>query len=241
MKLSVIIPAYNEAKRIESCLQSLFAALQGTVRPNVTAEVIVVDNNSTDNTAELARRADAHVVFEPFNQIARARNAGADVATGDWFLFVDADTLVCSETMTDLLAAIENGRFVGGSAEIYFGPIGPAIRVLVALGNFLIRSFKLTAGCFVFCRADAFRDFGGFNEAMFAGEDAELGKSMKRWGRGKGLRIAILREHPPLTSKRKLELYRPRELAVLLFRYLLFPKRTVRNKSQLQVFYDGRR
>lgn len=169
MKLSVIIPVYNEAKRIESCLQSLFAALQSTDRPNLAAEVIVVDNNSTDNTAELARRAAAQVVFEPFNQIARARNAGPDVATGDWFLFLDADTLVSTETMTDLLAAIENGRLVGGSAEINFGPIRPAIRALVAFGNFLIRSLKLTAGCFVFCRADAFREFGGFNEAMVAG------------------------------------------------------------------------
>lgn len=64
---------------------------------------------------------------------------------------------------------------------------------------------------------------------------------MKCWGRDKGLRIVILREHPPLTSKRKLELYRPRELAVFLLRYLLVPKRTVRNKARLQVFYDGRR
>ena len=51
-----------------------------------TSEIIVVDNNSTDNTANLA--AGAQVVFEPINQIGRARNAGAAVAVGDWLLFV---------------------------------------------------------------------------------------------------------------------------------------------------------
>jgi glycosyltransferase involved in cell wall biosynthesis len=77
MKLSIIIPAYNEAKRIKDCLQSVFAALRADARVNLTAEVIVVDNNSSDDTTCLARAAGAQVIFEPVNQIARARNAGA--------------------------------------------------------------------------------------------------------------------------------------------------------------------
>ena len=55
-------------------------------------ELIVCDNNSTDRTAEIARAAGATVVFEPVNQIARARNSGAAAATGDWLIFVDADS-----------------------------------------------------------------------------------------------------------------------------------------------------
>ena len=87
MKLSVIVPAYNEAKWIQRCLSSVFAALQANAHPGLSSEVIVVDNNSTDGTGELARTAGARVVFEPINQIARARNAGAASAsaTGSCF------------------------------------------------------------------------------------------------------------------------------------------------------------
>ncbi len=63
-------------------------------KPGLTHEIIVVDNNSTDLTAELAKQAGAKVVFESINQIGRARDTGATAATGDWLLFVDADSLL---------------------------------------------------------------------------------------------------------------------------------------------------
>ena len=92
MKLSIIIPAFNEESLITHCLNSLFDAINTQTSPEFSYEVIVVDNNSTDNTAKIAQQAGAQVVFEPINQIGRARNAGAAVATGDWLLFVEADT-----------------------------------------------------------------------------------------------------------------------------------------------------
>ncbi|MEP6879988.1 MAG: glycosyltransferase, partial [Nitrosospira sp.] len=76
MHLSIIIPAFNEERLIEPCLQSVSASLAANDRPGLTSEIIVVDNNSTDNTANLARQAGARVVFEPINQIGRARNTG---------------------------------------------------------------------------------------------------------------------------------------------------------------------
>ena len=134
MKLSVIIPAYNEAKRIESCLHHLAASLRATASPELESEIIVVDNNSTDATAELAHEMGARVVFEPVNQIARARNAGAAVASGDWLLFVDADTLVTTATLAEMLASVEAGGHVGGASILRFdkpprqgfgGPVQP--------------------------------------------------------------------------------------------------------------------
>ena len=77
MHLSIIIPAFNEERLIEHCLRSVSASLAVNDRPGLTSEIIVVDNNSTDNTANLARQAGAGVVFEPINQIGRARNTGA--------------------------------------------------------------------------------------------------------------------------------------------------------------------
>ena len=86
MHLSIVIPAFNEERLIERCLQSISTSLAVNLRSGFTSDIIVVDNNSTDNTAALARKAGARVVFEPINQIGRARNAGA--AGGDRRLVV---------------------------------------------------------------------------------------------------------------------------------------------------------
>ena len=67
MHLSIVIPAFNEERLIARCLQSIAASLVANSTPGFTSEIIVVDNNSTDNTANLARQAGAQVVFEPIN------------------------------------------------------------------------------------------------------------------------------------------------------------------------------
>ena len=91
VKISVIVPAFNEEKLIAETLRRIQAARSAFASLGWESEIVVCDNNSTDRTAELARAEGATVVFEPVNQIARARNTGASAATGDWFLFVDAD------------------------------------------------------------------------------------------------------------------------------------------------------
>jgi glycosyltransferase involved in cell wall biosynthesis len=241
MKLSIIVPAYNEAKRIESCLQHLSAAVRDCGR-RLTAEMIVVDNNSTDATPDLARKAGARVVFEPVNQIARARNIGAAAALGDWFLFVDADTLVSAETLAEMFSLIDTGKFIGGAAILRYDRTPPFWKSFLFVSNrIVIPLMGWTAGCFMFCRSDAFREFGGFDPDLFAGEDVEFGKAMRRWGKPRGLGVAILRRHPPITSIRKIELYGSREIFLLILRWLLFPQRTGRDKTGLGVFYDGRR
>src|SRR5262245_38553359 len=85
-----------------------------------SGEVIVVDNNSNDRTAQIAAEAGARVVREPFNQISRARNAGARAATGDHFLFLDADTLPTHVLLGSALTRLLSGLYVGGGAIISF-------------------------------------------------------------------------------------------------------------------------
>ncbi len=92
MKISIVIPAFNEERLIEDTLASVREGMAELSRRGIESELIVCDNNSTDRTAEIARAAGAKVVFEPVNQIARARNCGAAAAGGDWLIFVDADS-----------------------------------------------------------------------------------------------------------------------------------------------------
>src|SRR6478609_2442449 len=89
--VSIVVPAFNEEKLIARTLDAIRAAAEAFVRRGWDTELIVCDNNSTDRTAALARAAGATVVFEPVNQIGRARNKGAEAASGDWLVFVDAD------------------------------------------------------------------------------------------------------------------------------------------------------
>ena len=119
MHLSIIIPAFNEERLIARCLQSISTSVAANYKPGFTSEIIVVDNNSTDDTPWLARQAGAQVVFEPINQIGRARNAGAAVAAGDWLLFVDADSILNPGLLAEILQLIEEGRCVGCGSTIH--------------------------------------------------------------------------------------------------------------------------
>ncbi|MDB6125557.1 MAG: hypothetical protein JWQ71_4550 [Pedosphaera sp.] len=241
VKLSIVIPAFNEEKRVAACVQSALAALRANARAGLLSEVIVVDNNSLDKTAELARQAGAEVVSEPVNSCSRARNKGASMASGDWLIFLDADTLLLPETLADALAEIDSDKVVGGSSVINYGKVQGKIWLFVVVSNFVIRTMKLTPGFFIFCRTEAFRAIGGFDEKFFAGEDADLSARLRRWGRKQGLSLKILHQHPPLTSDRKFHLYGFKKIVTLIIRCLLFPKRTMQDKKHLGMFYDGKR
>ena len=110
MKLSVVVPAFNEERLLAGSLAAIRAALRAFDQAGWTCELIVCDNNSTDGTAGIARAAGARVVFEPVNQIARARNAGAAQASGEWLLFVDADSYPSFELFKDVLDAMQGDR-----------------------------------------------------------------------------------------------------------------------------------
>lgn len=237
-RLSVIVPAFNEERRLPACLASIreAAAAEG-----LDPEVIVADNNSTDATSELARAAGAAVVFEPFNQISRARNAGAARATGDWLLFLDADSCLHRETLADLLGAMGDGRCAGGGCLVAFDRAPWWGRVGVGLWNLISRTMRWAAGSFVFCRADVFAEIGGFSREMYAAEELDFSRRLKAWAASHDLVVTILKARPHVSSGRKLHLYSHREILLQTLRLVFRFRRTVRQRSRLRYFYDGRR
>ena len=80
VKISIVVPAFNEERLLGESLAQIKSAARAFAPRGWDFELIVCDNNSTDRTAEIARVAGATVVFEPVNQIARARNSGAAAA-----------------------------------------------------------------------------------------------------------------------------------------------------------------
>ncbi len=241
MQISVIVPAFNEEKLLAATLAEIQAAAQSFGARGWEFQLVVCDNNSTDRTAEIARNTGATVVFEPFNQIARARNTGAAAATGDWLVFVDADSHPSAELFADVADQISSGQFLAGGSTVQMDELNVTTRLLMLLWTCISRLGKLMAGSFIFVEATAFRQIGGFSHEHFAAEEIDLSQRLKKLARTTGKKIVILHRHPIVTSARKLKLYTAREMLGVFLRSLFNYRRTVRSREATFYWYDGRR
>lgn len=206
-KISVLIPAYNEEQLIGEVIDAVhqsFAAL-----PSRRYEIVVCDNNSTDSTAQIALSKGARVVFEPHNQIARARNTAAKNAQGNWLIFLDADTFLSSALLKNTLDALDSGRVCGGGSVLVLNreSIGFFAWAIVKTWNRISALCSLAAGSYLFCWREAWLETGGFNEEFYAGEEIFFSKKLKQWARKRGLQFKVLTQNPIVTSARKMEWY----------------------------------
>jgi glycosyltransferase involved in cell wall biosynthesis len=238
VKVSVVVPAFNEERLLAGSLAAIRAAARAFDDAGWACELIVCDNNSTDRTAEIARAAGASVVL---NQIARARNAGAARASGEWLVFVDADSYPSRELFSEVVAAIRGGRALAGGATVAFEIRDPLIRLSLALWNTVSRVTRWVAGSFIFCESAAFRSLGGFSEALYAGEEIDFSRRLKRLARRRRLGVAILHRHPLRTSDRKARLYTKREHFAFMLKTLVLGGRNLRRRDSCYAWYDGRR
>lgn len=199
---SVVVPAYNEERQLERTLPLILEAMAGV---DAVGELIVVDNNSSDATAEIAAAHGARVVFEPVNMISKARNAGAAAATSPLLVFVDADTAPSAELVGAALEAMRQPDTVGGGCRVVLDPLPNwTARRFLGLWNLISRVMGWPAGCFFFCRREAFEAVEGFSEDVYASEEIWLARRLSKWGRPKGMAMRILPEEV-LSSSRKTE------------------------------------
>ena len=228
----MIVPAYNEAGFLSLTLQSIAAAMHALAYPG---EIIVVDNNSTDDTADIADSLGARVVFEPVNQISRARNAGAAAARGKFFIFVDADTEISVAVLRQALVELNEAAVCGGGATVAMNHPHWLPARMLACWNLFSGITRLAAGCFVFCRRDAFEACGGFSEKVYASEEIWLSMALARWGRRREMRFIILRETVS-TSARKIDWLSTGAITRQVLIFVLFPL-AVRSKRFCRAWY----
>jgi glycosyltransferase involved in cell wall biosynthesis len=241
MNVSIVVPAYNEEKLLPRTLAAIRAAETAFLRRNWSVEVVVCDNNSTDRTSEIARKEGATVVFEPVNQIGRARNTGAKAAQGDWIIFIDADSVPDENLFEETARAMESGKYLAGGATVRLDQDLPAMRLIAGLWNFLSRTFRLAAGSYIFCETELFRASGGFNEKLYASEELDFFRRLKRLSRRRGKSTLILTKQSLLTSARKAHLYSPREHGLFLLRTVFSGGRNLKDRASCAPWYDGRR
>lgn len=115
-KFSIVIPARDEEKLIGRCFDAIGRAAEpyrgGT-------EIIVVANRCTDRTEEIARGRGAKVVRDDSRCLAKIRNAGARLASGDILVTVDADSVMAPRTLAEIDRALASGRFIGGGVPVW--------------------------------------------------------------------------------------------------------------------------
>ena len=221
MDYSIIIPAYNEEDWLP---QTLLALRDAMLKQTLCGEVIVVDNNSTDRTAHIARAHNARVVFEPVNQISRARNTGARVARGRYFVFLDADTIISPTLLQSALDHLFSGRCCGGGTLVSFErPLGFFERKGLDLWNWISSTFDLAAGCFIYCLREGFEAVGGFSQKVYASEEIWLSQRLRSWGNLRKKAFIMLTDARAVTSSRKLEWFSPLQLGLTVMVTTLFP------------------
>lgn len=184
MLISVVIPAFNEEGYLGATLDSLGRARDFLrEREAVSAEIIVVDNDSSDATAAVARSFGATVVTESRHNVARVRNAGAGAAQGDVLVFVDADTTVPEELLSRVAAVMAEPGCLGGAVDTDYRPAKLAAKIYLRGWRAAGKLAGVAQGATQFCRRDAFYALGGYDETLFMGEDVDFYRRLKRLAR----------------------------------------------------------
>jgi glycosyltransferase involved in cell wall biosynthesis len=186
--LSFIIPAYNEEKYIGELICSIFCNVI-----NITFEIVVIDNYSTDNTICEAKKYDVSISSVNGN-ISKLRNYGAKMSVGDIIIFLDADMEITTQWGIEFSRKFEeflkNKNIVSGSiADIYNH------QNWIEKNWFKPRIFKnrinyINSGHLIIFR-ETFQLIGGFDESLETGEDYDLCQRAKKYG-------CIIKNNPEL-------------------------------------------
>ncbi len=193
LKISFVVPAFNEEAYIARCLDAITAEVQRTA---CEAELIVVNNASTDLTREVAESiAGVRVIDEPVKGLVRARAAGVQAVTGALVANIDADTILpLGWTDTVLRAFAEDPDLVAISGPYIYYDVPTFTRALVRLfygagfvayllSRFVLRTGSMLQGGNFVVRREALTKIGGFNpDFSFYGEDTDLARRLSAVG-----------------------------------------------------------
>jgi glycosyltransferase involved in cell wall biosynthesis len=203
MKLSVIVPAFNEEKLLPETLSHIRAAMKPLGRER---ELIVVDNESTDRTVEIAESNGAMVEKEAVKNIGSVRNTGASAATGEVLVFIDADTFVPESLFRIIHEKMTDPKCYGGAVAVDYGNFDrPWLRFMGRAWKFWGPVFNMKQGAAQFCRRTVFAQLGGYDERIYLGEDIDFYWRLTKHAKATGGTVAYIEEPKVTTSTRRFD------------------------------------
>lgn len=205
-RLSLVIPAYNEAALLPRLLDTVDAARAHYTGGADAIEVIVADNGSTDGTAAIAASRGCRVARVDKRMIGASRNGGAALATAPVICFVDADMQVHPETFNAIAAASADPRIIGGATGVTMERWSTGIALTYAVLVPIVWLTRMDTGV-VFCRRDDFVRVGGYSESRHFAEDVDFLVKLTRLGWSRGQRLTRLRPVKAIASVRKFDRY----------------------------------
>lgn len=222
MKISFVIPAWNEEDFIGQTIGSIHAAAS-----KYDYEIVVANDASDDRTAEIAESMGATVVQCNNRQIGLTRNDGAKAASGEWLVFVDADTLVTATIVRETIEAFEGGAVSGTSFPTFEEDIPFLAHVFTPMLRISFRILRLAAGAYLFCTKEAFDAVGGFDKKFFAGEEVHLSASLHKHGPFNTISSQVV------TSGRKFSTFSSFEMLLTLIMVTIPGVRRIRKRPKL--------
>ncbi len=192
---SVVIPAYNEAKYIERTL----SALKNQTFKDF--EIIVKDGKSQDQTVKIGRKYTKKVVSQKDTSAADARNQGAQHATGQILVFLDADTALPPKTLAHFSELMKNEDIVGVSCRKVPQSNSTLDRIMyefVNISTYISSVLRLGGahGNLMLIRRNAFEQVGGFNPNIIVAEEQDLVRRATKLGKYKFLLDYSVLENP---------------------------------------------
>ena len=204
VRLSLVIPAFNEQAILPRLLRTVDVARDRYTRGRDAIEVIVADNCSTDDTAAIAERMGCRVVRVETRNIGAVRNGGAREARGELLCFVDADGQVHPDVFNAADEALSSGRYSVGATGVRMErmSLGIACTWLVLVPMVVLTGIDTGL---VFCRRSDFEAVGGYDEQRPAGEDVCLHLSLMRLGKPRRQGAVRLPHVKGISSTRKFD------------------------------------
>src|SRR5574341_1332708 len=174
MNISIIIPTLNEASNLTATL--------ATTRSVSTAEVIVVDGGSADDTVAIAESFGAQVLMTQAGR-AQQMNTGAIEASGDVLLFLHADTRLPKDFDLYINSALAEPGVIAGAFSLGLDGAQRGLRLIEKMANWRSRNLQMPYGDqAIFMRAEVFHRFGGFPQMPLM-EDFEMMRRLRKHGR----------------------------------------------------------
>jgi glycosyltransferase involved in cell wall biosynthesis len=206
MLISVVIPAFNEEAYLGRTLAGLGrAAVFLLGKENLTTELVVVDNDSSDSTADVARASAAAIVKEMQHNVAKVRNTGARAADGDVLVFVDADTLVPDELLWRIVEVMSEPSCFGGAVDTDYRPVRLSSKIYLRFWRIVGNLTGMAQGATQFCRRDVFLELNGYDETLFMGEDVDFYRRLKRLAKRRRGGISFIEDVQVVPSSRRFD------------------------------------